>query len=288
MNGFAMTVTCTDANDGKRNAIQCAGLGPLTPNTILMGWPWWWSANPKTYVPEFLTVMQQATMRHKAVLLYHNMKDFPLEADGALHARAASSSSPEVVVAAPGVLRGRALQVTPLGAARCPANGWLNARGGLARTRCRGTAGRLVGHVAVCRNPPILNGDTVRKGEGSDLPALAPHTRPRGAPLAKSAHCCRGVALHDEPAAPRPTRPSGPANREDERAGFLLIDVRMPRARLRRVSTPHGHTPIRRVYTGRESCAKIPRGRPGAEGSLRRAHGSTGARAFLAQNAVRY
>ena len=38
---------------------------------------------PKTYVPEFLTVMQQATMRHKAVLLYHNMKDFPLEADGA-------------------------------------------------------------------------------------------------------------------------------------------------------------------------------------------------------------
>ena len=83
VNGFAMTVTCTDANDGKRNAIQCAGLGPLTPNTILMGWPWWWSANPKTYVPEFLTVMQQATMRHKAVLLYHNMKDFPLEADGA-------------------------------------------------------------------------------------------------------------------------------------------------------------------------------------------------------------
>ena len=80
--GFAMTVL-TDANDGKRNAIQCAGLGPLTPNTILMGWPWWWRANPKTYVPEFLTVMQQATMRHKAVLLYHNMKDFPIEADGA-------------------------------------------------------------------------------------------------------------------------------------------------------------------------------------------------------------
>ena len=44
VNGFAMTVTCTDANDGKRNAIQCAGLGPLTPNTILMGWPWWWNA----------------------------------------------------------------------------------------------------------------------------------------------------------------------------------------------------------------------------------------------------
>ena len=37
--GFAMAVLTHDATEGKAYAIQCAGLGPLTPNTVLMGWP---------------------------------------------------------------------------------------------------------------------------------------------------------------------------------------------------------------------------------------------------------
>ena len=47
------------------------------PNTLLMGWPWWWRANPQKYVPEFLLTMGQATLWHKTVLLCHNVKDFP-------------------------------------------------------------------------------------------------------------------------------------------------------------------------------------------------------------------
>ena len=45
--GFAMAVLTHDATEGKAYAIQCAGLGPLTPNTVLMGWPWWWKSNPE-------------------------------------------------------------------------------------------------------------------------------------------------------------------------------------------------------------------------------------------------
>lgn len=32
--------------EGKLSAIQWAGLGPLAPNTLLMGWPWWWRSDP--------------------------------------------------------------------------------------------------------------------------------------------------------------------------------------------------------------------------------------------------
>ena len=39
VNGFPMAVLTHDATEGKAYAIQCAGLGPLTPNTVLMGWP---------------------------------------------------------------------------------------------------------------------------------------------------------------------------------------------------------------------------------------------------------
>ena len=75
--GFAMTVLTHDATEGKAYAIQCAGLGPLTPNTVLMGWPWWWKSNPDKYVPEFLSTIHQATLRQKALLVCHNVKDFP-------------------------------------------------------------------------------------------------------------------------------------------------------------------------------------------------------------------
>ena len=57
--------------------MQCAGLGPLTPNTVLMGWPWWWRRDPKRYVPEFFSTINQATLWQKTVLLYHNITDFP-------------------------------------------------------------------------------------------------------------------------------------------------------------------------------------------------------------------
>ena len=66
VNGFAMTVTCTDANDGKRNAIQCAGLGPLTPNTILMGWPWWWQKDP----PKCATTAKISSSRRNRLLAH--------------------------------------------------------------------------------------------------------------------------------------------------------------------------------------------------------------------------
>ena len=49
--GFAMAVLTHDATEGKAYAIQCAGLGPLTPNTVLMGWPWWWSPTPTSTCP---------------------------------------------------------------------------------------------------------------------------------------------------------------------------------------------------------------------------------------------
>ena len=75
--GFAMTVLTQDATEGKAYAIQCAGLGPLTPNTVLMGWPWWWKSDPAKHVPEFLSTIHQATLRQKALLVCHNVKDFP-------------------------------------------------------------------------------------------------------------------------------------------------------------------------------------------------------------------
>ena len=59
--GFAMAVLTHDATEGKAYAIQCAGLGPLTPNTVLMGWPWWWRTNKYKYVPEFLSTIHQVT-----------------------------------------------------------------------------------------------------------------------------------------------------------------------------------------------------------------------------------
>ena len=75
--GFAMAVLTHDVTEGKAYAIQCAGLGPLTPNTVLMGWPWWWKVNPDKYVPEFLSTIHQATLRQKALLVCHDVKDFP-------------------------------------------------------------------------------------------------------------------------------------------------------------------------------------------------------------------
>ena len=42
-----------------------------------MGWPWWWKANPARFVPEFMSVVQQATLRRKALLCCHNVGDFP-------------------------------------------------------------------------------------------------------------------------------------------------------------------------------------------------------------------
>jgi hypothetical protein len=42
-----------------------------------MGWPWWWKAKPTRFVPEFMSVVQQATLRRKALLCCHNVGDFP-------------------------------------------------------------------------------------------------------------------------------------------------------------------------------------------------------------------
>ena len=75
--GFCMTVLAKNPGEGKSHAIQCAGLGPLTPNTVLVGWPWWWRAQPKRHVPEFLSVVKQCTLRRKPLLCCHNMRDFP-------------------------------------------------------------------------------------------------------------------------------------------------------------------------------------------------------------------
>ena len=75
--GFPMAVLTHDTTEGKAYAIQCAGLGPLTPNTVMMGWPWWWKSQPEKYVPEFLSTIHQATLRQKALLVCHNVKDFP-------------------------------------------------------------------------------------------------------------------------------------------------------------------------------------------------------------------
>jgi len=75
--GFPMAVLARDTAEGKAYAIQCAGLGTLTPNTVLMGWPWWWKTNEQKFVPEFLSTIHQATLRQKAMLVCHNIKDFP-------------------------------------------------------------------------------------------------------------------------------------------------------------------------------------------------------------------
>ena len=72
-----MAVLARDTAEGKAYAIQCAGLGTLTPNTVLMGWPWWWKTNEQKFVPEFLSTIHQATLRQKAMLVCHNIKDFP-------------------------------------------------------------------------------------------------------------------------------------------------------------------------------------------------------------------
>ena len=105
-------------------------------------------------------------------------------------------------------------------------------------------------------------------------------------PFSQSTHSRRRVALHNETATPRPTRPSRPSNREDERAGFLLVDVRKPRARLRRVSTPNRNVPVRRLDTCGENCGEIRRGTPRSDRRLRRAQGPTRARALLTQSGV--
>ena len=45
--GFCKTILAPTLLEGKLTAIQWAGLGPLTPNTLLMGWPWWWRSDPE-------------------------------------------------------------------------------------------------------------------------------------------------------------------------------------------------------------------------------------------------
>ena len=50
--GFAMAVLTHDATEGKAYAIQCAGLGPLTPNTVLMGCTGWFGESARRIILE--------------------------------------------------------------------------------------------------------------------------------------------------------------------------------------------------------------------------------------------
>ena len=59
------------ALEGKLYAMQCAGLGPLSPNTIVMGWPWWWRSDPKKHVHNFFAQIHHATLHQKTMLICH-------------------------------------------------------------------------------------------------------------------------------------------------------------------------------------------------------------------------
>mmetsp|Transcript_28729 Transcript_28729/g.88042 ORF Transcript_28729/g.88042 Transcript_28729/m.88042 type:complete len:684 (-) Transcript_28729:1097-3148(-) len=75
--GFCKTILAPTLLEGKLTAIQWAGLGPLTPNTLLMGWPWWWRSDPEKYVPELIATINAATIHEKSLLLCHNLSQFP-------------------------------------------------------------------------------------------------------------------------------------------------------------------------------------------------------------------
>jgi len=77
LQGFPMTVMARNPIDAKAYAIQCAGLGPLAPNTVLMGWPWWWRREAETHVPAFVESIHQCSASQKAVLLGVNLRNFP-------------------------------------------------------------------------------------------------------------------------------------------------------------------------------------------------------------------
>ena len=43
------------------------------PNTLLMGWPWWWRDEPEKYVPELVSTINAATIHEKTLLLCHRL-----------------------------------------------------------------------------------------------------------------------------------------------------------------------------------------------------------------------
>ena len=47
------------------------------PNTLLMGWPWWWRDEPEKYVPELVSTINAATIHEKTLLLCHRLSSFP-------------------------------------------------------------------------------------------------------------------------------------------------------------------------------------------------------------------
>jgi len=75
--GFCKTILARTLLEGKLGAIQWAGLGPLVPNTLLMGWPWWWRDEPEKYVPELVSTINAATIHEKTLLLCHRLSSFP-------------------------------------------------------------------------------------------------------------------------------------------------------------------------------------------------------------------
>ncbi|KAJ3064572.1 hypothetical protein HDU99_004426, partial [Rhizoclosmatium hyalinum] len=62
LNAFLQVIQASSFNSGVLSAIQCIGIGPLHPNTVMLGWP-------QVFTPNFVHLLHNIVLLDKAVLL---------------------------------------------------------------------------------------------------------------------------------------------------------------------------------------------------------------------------
>lgn len=78
LKGFAHTLVSPTFREGKTSALQLAGLGPMTPNTVLLSWPHHWNHERHRQDAEvFVETIVECTRLHKAMVVAFNIRNFP-------------------------------------------------------------------------------------------------------------------------------------------------------------------------------------------------------------------
>eukprot|EP00668_Euglena_longa_P035047 GGOE01045015.1.p1 GENE.GGOE01045015.1~~GGOE01045015.1.p1 ORF type:complete len:1030 (-),score=323.02 GGOE01045015.1:171-3164(-) len=78
LHGFCNTVVAPSFREGKTAALQLAGLGPMTPNTVLLSWPHHFRLPGCEHEADiFVEVIAESTKMHKAMLIAFNLRNFP-------------------------------------------------------------------------------------------------------------------------------------------------------------------------------------------------------------------
>ncbi|KAJ3585308.1 hypothetical protein NHX12_014029 [Muraenolepis orangiensis] len=80
--GFCQCIVAQKPRDGISHMIQSSGLGGMTPNTVVMGWPHAWrqSEDPQSW-KTFINTVRVTTAAHLALLVPKNISLFPCNSE---------------------------------------------------------------------------------------------------------------------------------------------------------------------------------------------------------------